>query len=82
MYFRELPEPLFTYALFPDFVSAISTSCTVYVIRNLPAVLLLLLSIKRTGTRKNQLPALYRSLEFHISSEYWLENLKYYPESI
>lgn len=26
MYFRELPEPLFTYALFHDFVSAISTS--------------------------------------------------------
>uniref|UniRef100_A0A674NKM3 Rho GTPase activating protein 12b n=1 Tax=Takifugu rubripes TaxID=31033 RepID=A0A674NKM3_TAKRU len=27
MYFRELPEPLFTYALFHDFVSAISESC-------------------------------------------------------
>lgn len=25
MYFRELPEPLFTYALFYDFVNAIST---------------------------------------------------------
>lgn len=25
MYFRELPEPLFTYAFFHDFVSAIST---------------------------------------------------------
>lgn len=30
MYFRELPEPLFTYTLFHDFVSAISTS------KNLP----------------------------------------------
>ena len=27
MYFRELPEPLFTYSLFHDFVNAISTSC-------------------------------------------------------
>lgn len=27
MYFRELPEPLFTYALFHDFVSAISRFC-------------------------------------------------------
>lgn len=26
MYFRELPEPLFTYALFHDFVGAISES--------------------------------------------------------
>lgn len=25
MYFRELPEPLFTYSLFHDFVNAIST---------------------------------------------------------
>lgn len=28
MFFRELPEPLFTYAAFNDFVSAISTSHT------------------------------------------------------
>lgn len=28
MYFRELPEPLFTYALFHDFVGAISESGT------------------------------------------------------
>lgn len=28
MYFRELPEPLFTYAVFHDFVGAISKSTT------------------------------------------------------
>lgn len=35
MYFRELPEPLFTYALFHDFVSAISESCAFYTNQNL-----------------------------------------------
>lgn len=30
MYFRELPEPLFTYALFHDFVNSIST-CHIYI---------------------------------------------------
>lgn len=34
MYFRELPEPLFTYALFHDFVGAISESCASYTNQN------------------------------------------------
>ncbi|TWW73012.1 Rho GTPase-activating protein 12 [Takifugu flavidus] len=51
MYFRELPEPLFTYALFHDFVSAISESCAFYTNQNqnLPALLDLLRSGRRTG---------------------------------
>lgn len=47
MYFRELPEPLFTYALFHDFVGAISESGTFETMENLPAVLVLLRSVKR-----------------------------------
>lgn len=47
MYFRELPEPLFTYALFHDFVSAISESCAFYTNQNL---LDLLRSSRRSGT--------------------------------
>lgn len=30
MFFRELPEPLFTYSLFHDFVSAISMCLCIY----------------------------------------------------
>lgn len=82
MYFRELPEPLFTYALFHDFVSAISTSRNFYAIRNLPLDLLLLLSIKRTGTRQYRVPAVCWSVDFRISLQLCLENLKYYPGSI
>lgn len=37
MYFRELPEPLFTYALFHDFVNSIST-CHMYICLQSPAV--------------------------------------------
>lgn len=64
MYFRELPEPLFTYALFHDFVSAISTSRSFHTARNpLP----LLPSGRRTGTTKKKVPAACWSVDFHIS---------------
>lgn len=72
MYFRELPEPLFTYALFPDFVCAISTSRSLRTIRNLPEVLLPLPSIRRTSTRNYQVPAVCWSEDFHISLEHCL----------
>lgn len=47
MYFRELPEPLFTYALFHDFVGAISESCAFCTNQNL---LDLLRSRRGSGT--------------------------------
>lgn len=75
MYFRELPEPLFTYALFHDFVSAISTSRTFYASRNLP-------SVKRPVPGSNGFLRVHCSVDFHISLPLCLENLKYYPGSI